>query len=476
MDKAEAKERIANFYNQRAQIFLDFEKEVGYNFWFLETFRLFFYLTGRASNSKNKSGAKLKPLVLLKTEMGILWNEIFRKRDSVAETLFFINRRMVNQPGDIPFELNMRKGVQVCLNRELSTARVDHIDLTRSTASSDGVFLSYLCSLSWVFDLFVYWNSMRRAIQRVDQSVTEKWEREIWGAVKKNGKRNFLICHVRYCAFNRFFARNNLRRIILTDENSPQQKVIQYAARRNKVTSFAVQHGNIAKYSPAYMFGEYEQKPILPHKTFLWGEDFRELLVQHGGYEDENLEVTGRIEVHCVPPSTGNEKTILFASQPIQDEALRQRYIRDVLQAFIHDEQGYKLVIRPHPMETDESTFHELAREIGLSNYQLDRETPLFKQMAECEGLIVAFSTVGSEFLQFNKPLIVLDYNKEDLMGWIGAGLGEQVLSGEQLMGVINSLNTLKNNENRTLQIERLFYLNDDKGLRRIYDSMGIEK
>ena len=88
----------------------------------------------------------------------------------------------------------------------------------------------------------------------------------------------------------------------------------------------------------------------------------------------------------------------------------------------------------------------------------------------------MAFSTVGSEFLQFNKPLIVLDYNKEDLMGWIGAGLGEQVLSGKQLMGVINSLKTLKNNENRALQIKRLFYLNDDKGLCRIYDSMGIEK
>ena len=122
------------------------------------------------------------------------------------------------------------------------------------------------------------------------------------------------------------------------------------------------------------MFGEYEQKPLLPQKTFLWGEGFRELLVQHGGYEDENLEVTGRIEVHRIPPSAGNKKTILFASQPIKDEALRQRYIRDVLR-LIHNEQGYKLVIRPHPMETDESTFHELAREIGLSNYQLDQET-----------------------------------------------------------------------------------------------------
>jgi len=476
MDAVEARELVAKFYNQRSQVFLDFEDEVGYNFWFLENFRLFFLLTSKASNLEGKSKAKPKSLKILKSEFKIFLDECFRKSDSVAKTLFYVNRRIISQSSDIPFELNKREGLQICLNRELTTARINHIDSTSSSSSSDSVFLSYLISLSWVFDLVRYHNAINRAIQLVDQTIQEDWERKIWETVKRAGKGNFLICHLRFCAFNRFFSRNEVCRIILTDENSPQQKVIQYAARRNSVTTYAVQHGNIARQSPAYMFGEYEKKPIFPDKTFLWGEEFRELLIEHGGYKAQELEVTGRIEAYITPPSTKEEKTILFASQPIKDEALRERYIQDVFQAFVQNVEGYTLIIRPHPMELDENIFHAFASDAGVLRYQVDRDTPLFEQMANCKALIVAFSTVGAEFLQFNKPMIVLDYNNEDLMGWIRAGLGVQVLSKSQLVESINSLNAMQKVENRTKQIQRLFYFNDNQGLRRILDSIGIEE
>ena len=476
MDTVEAREKIANFYNERSQMFLDFEDELGYNFWYLENFRLYFLLTVETSNRDGKTKVKPNALSTLKTEIRVLREEFFRNSDPTAETLFFINRRIVSQSSDIPFELNMRKGLQICLNRELTTPRFNHIDLTSNTSSSDGIFLSYLFSLSWVFDLLRYGNAMKRAIQSINQTIKEDWERTIWETVKRKGKINFLICHLRYCAFNRFFSRNDVRRIILTDENSPQQKVIQYAARRNNVTTYAVQHGNIARQSPAYMFGEYEKRPIFPDKTFLWGVEFQELLLEHGGYQEHELEVSGRIEAHIAPPSSREEETVLFASQPIRDEALRERYIRDVFQAFVQNTEGYTLVIRPHPMELDETIFHAMAKEAGVLRYEVDRDTPLFEQMAECKALIVAFSTVGAEFLQFNKPMLVLDYNNEDLMGWIRAGLGVQVLSSGQLAEAINSLKSMQEVENRTKQIQRLFYLNDDQGLRRIYDSIGIEK
>jgi hypothetical protein len=90
--------------------------------------------------------------------------------------------------------------------------------------------------------------------------------------------------------------------------------------------------------------------------------------------------------------------------------------------------------------------------------------------MAACEMLIVAFSTVGSEFIQFNKPMIVLDYLTEDIMGWIEAKVGVQAMNIEQLIDALNSALVIENGPSRDQFVERLFYKNDGRGLLRIMD------
>jgi len=470
MNSNQAKKRIADFYNARFELFADFEKNAGYNIWFLETFRLYFSLVNLEENQAKKSNRKPSIFHLIYSEFLILVSEVFRKSEKPARTQFFINRRIIEDSSILPFESIEGMNVQFIMNREITTTKINHINQTLESPSSDGIFLNYILSSAWVYDLWRFRRLFKKLKSAVAKSIINEKEQVLWDRMLKNGTANFLICNFRFHAFRRYFRKSGVTRIILSDENSPQQKVIQYAARANKVDVYAVQHGNIAPSSPAYMYGEYIKKPFLPKKTFLWGSLFKDLLVRDGGYTPESLVITGRIERFQILKEFKIERTILFASQPIKNEGLRLRYIRDVFTAVTTNAKGYRLIVRPHPSERGDAVFKRIADEQGLQNYTVDWKTPLYDQMADCEMLIVAFSTVGSEFIQFNKPMIVLDYLIEDIMGWIEAKVGVQVMNIEQLIDALNSALVIENGPSRDQFVERLFYKNDGRGLLRIMD------
>jgi CDP-glycerol glycerophosphotransferase (TagB/SpsB family) len=99
----------------------------------------------------------------------------------------------------------------------------------------------------------------------------------------------------------------------------------------------------------------------------------------------------------------------------------------------LEDDNKYQLVLRPHPNEKDDKYFEDVAMEVGFRNFLIERDVKIEDHFNSCDILITAYSTVGAEFVEYYKPIIVLDYLKEDIVGYVEEGIGIPVYNGKEL-------------------------------------------
>jgi CDP-glycerol glycerophosphotransferase (TagB/SpsB family) len=81
------------------------------------------------------------------------------------------------------------------------------------------------------------------------------------------------------------------------------------------------------------------------------------------------------------------------------------------------------------------------------------------KHFDSSDILITAYSTVGAEYVEYYKPIIVLDYLKEDIVGYVEEGIGIPVHSGKELIAIF---------EQRKIDIDKRAY---DKFITRFFHS-----
>ena len=124
--------------------------------------------------------------------------------------------------------------------------------------------------------------------------------------------------------------------------------------------------------------------------------------------------------------------TLVYASQPQRDESLRKQAALDVFNAV--KDMDIELQLKCHPRETNPLYYHNLAKKSGCTNYRiLPANADLYETLANCNALITCFSTVGLEAVYFDKPMLVLDHLKQDLQGYVSSGVGQQVVSAEEI-------------------------------------------
>ena len=153
------------------------------------------------------------------------------------------------------------------------------------------------------------------------------------------------------------------------------------------------------------------------------GRYYSEVLLKFGGYTENQVTSVGSLrkkksEKTQINKGTISKKVILFASQPIPDRKFRDMILADVLTVAKKLEADYDLIIRPHPNEKDDHYFTSHASRIGLLNYKLERTFSLEDHFKKADILLTAYSTVGAEFVEYYKPILVLDYKQEDLVGY----------------------------------------------------------
>jgi CDP-glycerol glycerophosphotransferase (TagB/SpsB family) len=253
----------------------------------------------------------------------------------------------------------------------------------------------------------------------------------------------------KYFAYKSFFSKHKFKTVSTIDENSPRIKSILDASKSNGIKTIGIQHGTIHDLHPAYMFtlNDRERK-MIPDRTIIWGERWKELLSNKGNYDPESLFITGQIRTDIIPALKNskikgvlnipeNSRVVLFASQPQQDPELREKSAFDVFTAMSNIPNAH-LVVKLHPAEkNDMSYYKEIARKAGCNNYQIIYHIDLYLLISLSDVVITCFSTVGAETVYFNKPLIILDHLKQDIQGYHKEGIALQAIDQEELKNYI---------------------------------------
>jgi len=250
----------------------------------------------------------------------------------------------------------------------------------------------------------------------------------------------------KHLAYLRFFSSHPFTTISCIDENSPSVRCILDAGKASGIKTIGIQHGNIGDAQPAYLYTEADRRnSIMADYTLVWGEYWKNFLVKKGNYPPESIKVIGQLRTDVIPrlketgmqdirqKIAGRNSLVVFASQPQPDASLRRMAAFDVFSA-LKNEKDIFVLVKLHPAERFSFDYYNaIASEAGCTNYKLVYDIDLYRLIAACQVLITCYSTVGTEAIYFDKPLIILDHLKEDLLGYHAEGVAMQATGSEDL-------------------------------------------
>ena len=244
---------------------------------------------------------------------------------------------------------------------------------------------------------------------------------------------------VKYLAYLRFFKQHRFVTISCIDENSPSVRCILDAGRAHGSEIIGIQHGMISDEQPAYLYTASDRgHHVMADHTLVWGEYWKAVLINKCNYPPERIHVIGQLRTDVIPrlketsdidlktKLTGGKSLVVFASQPQPDARVRRQAAFDVFTA-LKDEKDVFILVKLHPAERNAVGYYNgIAEAAGCSNYRLVYDIDLYRLLAACDVLITCYSAVGTEAVYFAKPLIILDYNRDDLMGYHAEGVAAQ--------------------------------------------------
>lgn len=470
-------DEVVGFYNTHEKLFKSFEEKVGVDVWFFEQFRMYFsYRTfflklaciqkfldqnpnGKVITSDNRLG-RFFSADRLEMREGIGGKP--KDHGFIKEFFFALskakfsykqekNHLMLSRIEDDVEGKDQRFGklethYDKLVNREqfnLGKPLLKDNRFYLKSKNVDHIMGRYFFGVLWLTDLWKFRKNLKALTGSLRSKINEKDNKGylILGLFGKN-TMSYFVYYLRYRAFHRFFRKTNYKSVSFINENSAQQKAVQYAAHQNGVKIYGIQHGAIYDLHPAYMYGKYETIPLLPDVTFVWGNYFKRLLTDAGGYRPEQVVTSGRISAvnpkkakH--PRLESDKKCLVYATQPQPDMNLRVRELKAVFNAVKNNAEKYHLVLRPHPAEQDDTFFTGIAKEVGFEDFIIDRISDLNTHFEMADVLITSYSTVGAEFVPYYKPLLVLDFLSADLVRYIEQGVGIPVRSETEMIEVL---------------------------------------
>ena len=507
-------DEVVAFYNAHESLFRSLENKVGIDVWFFEQFRMYFsYRTfflklaciqkflkdhpeGRIITSDNRLGRFLDEN-RLEIRSAITTNT--KKHGFVKEFFFVLSKvkfgykqtkehLMLSRIEDDVEGKDQRFGelephYDKLVNREQfnrSKALPGNNAFYLKSKNVDHVMGRYFFGIGWLFDLLKFKKSLKDLTKSLQNTIAgnDKNAELILDLFRKN-TMSYYVYYLRYKAFHRFFRKTNFKSVSFINENSAQQKSVQYAAQQNGVKIYGIQHGAIYDLHPAYMYGKYTVKPLLPDVTFVWGNYFKRLLEEAGGYHANQVVTSGRIrpvnpKKAKHPNLESEKKCLVYATQPQPDMNLRKRELKAVFNAVKNNSDDYHLVLRPHPAETDDEFFKGIATEIGFTDFIIDRTSDLNTHFECADILITSYSTVGAEFIPYYKPLLVLDFLNADLVKYIEQGVGIPVRSGEEMTTILEKGELNINRPAFDTFVDNYFYKAGDDAVRIVLETVGM--
>lgn len=296
-----------------------------------------------------------------------------------------------------------------------------------------------------------YARHLKSAYAEIDswESSTEKY---LLMQLKVNHASSTLY-YFQYQCFSRFFSRSSIKSICAMDENSPNTKCILDAAKANGIRTIGIQHGSIHPLHPAYMYTEDDLNFVsLVDDMMVWGRQTFDLLSEKSVFSKDRVHIIGQprtdflvdsirsIHPSILPETLTGKQRVLFLSQPQRDESIRKQAAIDVIESVASLPHPH-LIIKVHPSE--EVTYYEaIAKSLGFENRVtvFKNEIDLYVLLTTSDVVITCFSTVGAEAALLRRPLIVLDYLKQDIQEYVKQEIAIMASNRDELQALIDDL------------------------------------
>jgi len=295
--------------------------------------------------------------------------------------------------------------------------------------------------------------------------------------LKLNGTTKVYL--VKELSYSRIFKKYPPISVTASDENAIANRTVLNAARQNQVKTIGIQHGAIGITSPNYMYSNVDQgyNPV-PSVTLVWGDYWRNLLIESGCYKSDQVKVVGQIRTDVIKLLKSRrpekaKKTVLFASQPIPDQSYRERAFKDLIQtAFIHPEINF--VVKPHPREYDIHRFEEEVRNNGCKNIRFKKRSDLYQLLSEVDLLLTCYSTVAIEALYFDLPVVLIDYNKRDMLGFGAKNIAPMCGSSDEISRQLSNhlADNYSPNKNATEYVSHFVFKIDGNVISRVIEEI----
>lgn len=308
----------------------------------------------------------------------------------------------------------------------------------------------------------------------LEKNIDCNVDRIIIGYLKNINKTSLLYIR-KYYAYKYFFNKNsNVKAILSYGENLSQSKPILDAAKSSNVYTYGLQHGVIGKYNIAYNFSKYESlKEPYPHKTFVWGEIWKNDLLNYGAYNKKSIIIVGQPRTDIISHYKSYIETkpnrFVFFSQPQPDKEERYLAAKTLIKV-IKNYLDLELIIKLHPAENDD-IYSDLIKKHSATNVSVETRLDTYSLISSSEIGITCYSTVGMEILLFGKKLIVFDSKEKDLAGYLKNNIAYHAKNEYDLKEIIE--NYLQNNLPKLKVDQYLSSINyclDGKTNERIYE------
>ena len=243
--------------------------------------------------------------------------------------------------------------------------------------------------------------------------------------------------------------------LLLINEYNRREYVV--AARSTGIPSFAVQHGIIY---PGHVGYVLRRTPgvVRPTRTFVFGDYEADVLRRHGGYSEDEVEVTGAPRIAFV--AGGLQSPIdpeqrddvrrrlgvapgdrLLVISTTHEPMHRRFYWANCLDVLLDGPlPGVHLVFKQHPSERDDGGYQALvdgiARRAGIAAppTTVVRDIDLYTLLRAADAHLGLFSTVLTDAVAAGTPnLVATTQARQDLLGYVEAGVAVPVSTTAEL-------------------------------------------
>jgi len=266
--------------------------------------------------------------------------------------------------------------------------------------------------------------------------------------------------------------------IIQVYETGTYAKAFEVAAKKLRIKTLAIQHGLIPTDFPEYICKEIKNEnfPLgnfIPDKTLVYGEYYKKILTEIGRYPKEKVQVIGNPTYFDFEKiknlldkkeimrknDLNNEKIILvpLSLRFFYVENSPDRILLTTLFDGFKDRDDVIILVRPHPGDKlDQDT---LRNHFPGNNFKISRNT-LFEDIFMSDIVVILpISSVSSEVPIFEKPLLLVNIEKDNSTKAIDDAYLQLVehdvarlISSSDIVSTINSIDKgeiWKNNDSK---------------------------